>query len=1352
MHAETLSAARTAGCPWTTRTLTLLLAALVVLASRAAFAQTTFTVGTNLVDISKAKGNETDPCIAINPLNPSNMVVVAATDQTNGGLFFAFTANMGGTWKTNFIATNGNTNGLIPTGGANAQPSVAFDAYSNLYLAYLPGSFEGIAVAVSTNGGSNFVTLTNLVPFDVTDQPRITAPAAGAAAGSVWVVYQDYTTPNTPLQVQGLLSTGPGVIGTFGPAQIVPGSTNGGFADIAVGPLGQVMVAFQDNLNGLPNPFAYPKANIWVSVQTNSVVGGMLTNRGFRTPAKVASDAIGGVTYLAAAPTGIGVNASPGLAWNYDNNNTNYGSAYLVYTAVGPNGNAVISFLSSTNAGTNASNVGTNWNGKTYVDDDAITGFGGMFNDHFLPRVAVDPLTGILACSWYDCRNDLGANSQTITNVSSTSIIFTGLTMVTNISFIPDVPFISESTNISVALGQTNITVIIDADNVFGTTMTSGTSNITIGGLTNTNFVLDFAGNDTNGGLTEVTVILTNVITLVYTSGNGANQEAVAFTTLSFDDGRSFLANQQLTPPQQTISQPARGIASDAVGSDSLTGWGHYTGLAAYGANFFPVWADNSDSTTNNPDGANTNFDIYMLGSGPGHTSVSVPVANLSIWVTNSPNPVLSDGVILYSVIVSNGGPMTAKPLAITNILSPDVTLVPNSVTPALGGTYFIGQTTNNLVEIVFDISSIKANVVLTNTFRVTASTSSIATNFVTVYSPFINLFPTNTSNQLVLVIEGQDLAMGLTAPQTNVLIGDTVVSTVTVTNLGPASNGAVFITNSFSTNWTNVTIQAPGTNFVTNTPTGPVAIVNLGLVPVGSNATATFFAVALSDGTAASESAKVASQDVDTNLANNSASLSYFVNGENLTFGMTSSSAVVGLITYTIYVTNLGLSDSGLVTVSNTFSTNLGQFSVTQSQGTNAVTGSKVVLSLGLLGAGQIASMTITAVVVSGPASASDIVSVSSTDFHTNLASYVITNQATVTPAPPPLGNLSVTALGSTAFISFSTGSPANVRVLYGPTTNYGSTSSLSAPASTNHVVLLTGLTGGTNYDFEVLVFEGSTLLTTNGSFSLTNTIILATPDAVYAGLWNQGTGIPGIYGNTYQYTTTTNFFPTAWATYDPSIPYSALYNLFIWYPTNATFTTNAQVYVYGGTNDFIVSVNQTTNGGAWYPLASNTYFASGTNGSVILYNDTGETNKYLVANALMWAYDAAQDSPTNGSVPPWWANFFYGTNNVNGSALAGNGYSIYDNYVLGANPTDPASGVSFIVAPASGNEVSVTFSPYQVGRLYQLQTATSLVSPLWITLTNGFTLTTNGTGMFTVAQTNASSAFYRLSAQISP
>jgi len=76
----------------------------------------------------------------------------------------------------------------------------------------------------------------------------------------------------------------------------------------------------------------------------------------------------------------------------------------------------------------------------------------------------------------------------------------------------------------------------------------------------------------------------------------------------------------------------------------------------------------------------------------------------------------------------------------------------------------------------------------------------------------------------------------------------------------------------------------------------------------------------------------------------------------------------------------------------------------------------------------------------------------------------------------------------------------------------------------------------------------------------------------------------------------------------------------------------------------------------------------------------------------------------------------------------------------------------LNFIISPASSNVVAVTFSPCQGGRAYQLEAATNLANPLWTTLTNSFTANTNGSGAFTVTQTNAAAAFYRLSAEIIP
>jgi hypothetical protein len=326
---------------------------------------------------------------------------------------------------------------------------------------------------------------------------------------------------------------------------------------------------------------------------------------------------------------------------------------------------------------------------------------------------------------------------------------------------------------------------------------------------------------------------------------------------------------------------------------------------------------------------------------------------------------------------------------------------------------------------------------------------------------------------------------------------------------------------------------------------------------------------------------------------------------------------------------------------------------------------------------------------------------------------------------------------------------------VLYGPTAAYGNFSGTSAAAELNHRVLLTGLTpSSTNY-FSALSFVGTTVYATNGSFTTTSTnaIILSTQDAILKGNWTAGVAATGSYTNGYYQSAITfpSNTPSAWATYAPNIPAAGLYTVSMWHPQNPGFSTNAQVVIFGATNTLTVPVDETTNGGQWVTLAQNFYFTAGTNGNVTLYNDTGETNKTVVANAMMWGYNTA--SPTNGSVPTWWANFYFPTNNgyVSGTADPdGDGYDNFSEYVFGTDPTDATSHLVFTVTPGLSNTVSITFSPCQGGRAYQLQSAAALPPAAWTTLTNGYTVNTNGSGTFTVGQTNAASAFYRLSAQV--
>ena len=87
------------------------------------------------VDVSQRVGNESEEAIAVNPTNPSNIVVVTNIGHREAGLtagmFEAVSFDGGATWTTKLIGVDDNL------GDACCDPSLSFDRYGNLFLTYL---------------------------------------------------------------------------------------------------------------------------------------------------------------------------------------------------------------------------------------------------------------------------------------------------------------------------------------------------------------------------------------------------------------------------------------------------------------------------------------------------------------------------------------------------------------------------------------------------------------------------------------------------------------------------------------------------------------------------------------------------------------------------------------------------------------------------------------------------------------------------------------------------------------------------------------------------------------------------------------------------------------------------------------------------------------------------------------------------------------------------------------------------------------------------------------------------------------------------------------------------------------
>jgi hypothetical protein len=337
------------------------------------------------VDVSQRLGNESEETIAVNPTNPSNIVIVTNIAEGTAGLFEAVTFDGGATWTTKIIADDDNL------GDACCDPSLSFDQYGNLFLTYLFNVENTVPIALSTDGGLNFDVIANIAApssssstksrgdnrglFRFVDQPTITA-----AHNAVWVIFN----AGGPMFATGAPVSGLGRVGSFFPGEVVGGTNNCTYGDIAIGPSGQVMQVCSLTENGQGG------GKLFVNVDPDG-----LGPAGFGDRVFVTDTHVGGFDFIPPQPD-RSVDAEPGLAWDRTGGAHN-GRVYLVYT------------LEQKNESDNtdvyvrySDDGGATWSNGVRVNDDA-----GV-NSQFLPKIALDPTSGNLAVVWYDARADLG--------------------------------------------------------------------------------------------------------------------------------------------------------------------------------------------------------------------------------------------------------------------------------------------------------------------------------------------------------------------------------------------------------------------------------------------------------------------------------------------------------------------------------------------------------------------------------------------------------------------------------------------------------------------------------------------------------------------------------------------------------------------------------------------------------------------------------------------------------------------------------------------------------------------------------------------------------------------------------
>jgi hypothetical protein len=345
----------------------------------AAAAGAQVSVGPN-VNVSRKPGGQSEQAIAISPRHPQNMVVVSNEDRPGPGLLESISHDGGATWTHRDIATESDGFGF-----GCCDPSLSWDRYGNLFFGYLEFAtgYDLVTILLSNDAGKTWTRLasfrgragdTGTSKFQ--DQPTVTT-----GGGSVWVTY---FLSHRGVLARGARVTGRGKIGVFSDAEIAPEAHPGNYGDVAVGPGGRVMVAYQIPQSG------ESKGRIRVSLDPDG-----LGPQGFQLPVNIALTNVGGFDFIP-AQSGRSIDAEVGLAWDRSHGPFR-GRVYCMYTREDPDeSNDMNIWIRHSDDG------GATWSAPLRLNGDTGT------NSQFLPRIALDQTTGFVAVTWHDARSDHG--------------------------------------------------------------------------------------------------------------------------------------------------------------------------------------------------------------------------------------------------------------------------------------------------------------------------------------------------------------------------------------------------------------------------------------------------------------------------------------------------------------------------------------------------------------------------------------------------------------------------------------------------------------------------------------------------------------------------------------------------------------------------------------------------------------------------------------------------------------------------------------------------------------------------------------------------------------------------------
>jgi hypothetical protein len=340
------------------------------------------------VNVSNLAGAQSEVGIAIDPTNPQNMVAVSNNIADLSRLGVWFSTDGGITWTANFIDENEDGFGA---GDSRFDPNVAFDSDGNVYVVYsTTGTGNRLLLARSTDGGQNF----NQVTTVTTDTPTAsnlhtamvtTRSDAGAATeDDVLVVWARVQPPGNE-SIEAALSLDAGATFSITNNNINDALQRTFLPWAAVDASGDFQVVWEVNQGG------------GIGVILHDTLDGTTLADGANNQVTTVQ-----ITDFAAATSKIPAQPDRGLF------------SVSTIDVDRSTGRIFVSYTDRPNTMSNDTDVyvrfsddgGANWSARTQINDDATT------TSQFMPRLALDQITGFIGVIWYDARNDTANNQQ----------------------------------------------------------------------------------------------------------------------------------------------------------------------------------------------------------------------------------------------------------------------------------------------------------------------------------------------------------------------------------------------------------------------------------------------------------------------------------------------------------------------------------------------------------------------------------------------------------------------------------------------------------------------------------------------------------------------------------------------------------------------------------------------------------------------------------------------------------------------------------------------------------------------------------------------------------------------------